>query len=88
MSEYTFDLRILFFLWVVWTLLPYVASFVADVFGIVTNLESGERGEKQQEVQEEGFKREPSRWDWTEYRRHRHEETFVEASMWLSMGDD
>ena len=40
---------------------------------------------KQPEVVE---KKGASKWDWKEYRRHSHDTSFVDASMWLSMGDD
>lgn len=33
-------------------------------------------------------KKKTNRWDWKEYRRHSHDTSFVDASMWLSMGDD
>jgi len=29
-----------------------------------------------------------NKWDWKEYRRHSHDTSFIDASMWLSMGDD
>ena len=38
--------------------------------------------------QPEVVKKATSKWDWEEYRRHRHDTSFVDASMWLSMGDD
>jgi len=37
---------------------------------------------------EEEKKTSASKWDWQEYRRHSHDTSFVDASMWLSMGDD
>tara|TARA_R100000742_G_C4217180_1_gene41952 strand:+ start:101 stop:376 length:276 start_codon:yes stop_codon:yes gene_type:complete len=84
----------LFWFAVVWLML---FPFVDNMFDIrwPSDASKWEKPQKQtvvlsnqEEVQQEGFKREPSRWDWTEYRRHRNEEAFVETSMWLSMGDD
>ena len=37
---------------------------------------------------EEQSKKPASKWDWKEYRRHSHDTSFVDAAMWLSMGDD
>ena len=94
MSEYTFNIGTLFLVGLVWVLLPAIASLSLQILAFIIVfvedfLSSGsEVQEETQVVQERVFKREPSRWDWNEYRRHRHEEAFVEASMWLSMGDD
>tara|TARA_R100000458_G_scaffold42268_1_gene40115 strand:- start:211 stop:540 length:330 start_codon:yes stop_codon:yes gene_type:complete len=41
---------------------------------------------KPEEIKE--IERKNSKWDWKEYRRHSHDTSFVDASMWLSMGDD
>ena len=94
MSEYTFDIGTLFLVGLVWVLLPAIASLSLQILAFIIVfvedfISSGsEVQEETQVVQEQVFKREPSRWDWKEYRRHRHEEAFVETSMWLSMGDD
>jgi len=38
--------------------------------------------------QPEVVKKKENKWDWEEYRRHSHDTSFIDAAMWLSMGDD
>ena len=91
-ADYTFDFGTLILFGFFVVLLPYIPQFLFALLSLLSNCiqvqEEVPKKEKTQQTKKEGFKRKPSRWDWKEYRRHRHEEAFVEASMWLSMGDD
>jgi len=76
---------------VVWLWLYFSMVFTNSMLGLVEGTPKVENKvvsfNEFTEIQQE--KSTPAnKWDWKEYRRHSHDTSFVDASMWLSMGDD
>ena len=93
-NPYLFDIPLLIGFVFVWVVTPNVVDYLTALFFRIINKIANTEFVRSKDIQRppkvetETTVLKPNRWDWQEYRRHRHAEAFVESSMWLSLGDD
>jgi hypothetical protein len=93
MTEYTFNVGRLLLFALFWFMLPSIGQIIHSILSslsqpIQVTKKNATKSKNNVGKTSVAPTTKSSRWDWQEYRRHRHEDAFVESSMWLSMGDD